>query len=125
MFAILQALSAFSSWIKFGAIIAVLLSGLYLVNDYKSLGKTVEAQKATIVRLQNNIKVLTVNIEGTKAALSSLDEECQRAADRFLNDDDIMKRIDESADPLTDAANYDPNKVREGEEVPLPVRKKK
>lgn len=96
-------------WAKLIAIVGVVSSALYMVNDYKRLSAKTERQAAEIVRLDNNVKSYKLLLAGTTDTLGELDEECKAAAERFIRDSDIMKRIDKAADPLTDAANYDPS----------------
>lgn len=102
----------FLGWIKFAVIAGILSGAIFLIQDYKRLGVKVEAQKATIVRLTNNVTVLQTSLEGTLSAMKEADTECIAAAERFLSENDIWKKIDESADPLTDAANFNPNEQR-------------
>lgn len=93
------------SWIKMLALAAMVSAAMYLVWDYKHLAATVEIQRANITRLENNVAVQKTLLTLNKEALDTLDGTCQRAAQRFLEENDLWKKIDQSADPLTDAAN--------------------
>ena len=94
------------AWVKFTVIAGILSAAIYTIQDYKSLARTVERQKNDIARLNNNLKTQATLVLLNKEALTSLSGECQKAADRFLKENDIWQKINESADPLTDAANF-------------------
>lgn len=102
-------LSGILGWIKMGTAVALLSAIMYLAYDYRNLAEKVTAQRAEITVLKNNIKSQTAMVEGLRAAMGELDTECSAAAERFIRDNEIAKRIEQSADPLTDAGNYDPN----------------
>lgn len=95
-------------WAKFTVIAALLSTALYTVHDYRRLSVKVEAQSATIARLNDSIKGYVVLLAGTRATLGELDKECLAAADRYIKNSEILKKIEQSADPLTDAANFEP-----------------
>jgi len=95
-----------TSWIKFAVIASILGGAIFLIQDYKRLGVKIERQANQIARLESNVKQKDLIISMTKVSLNELDSECQAAAKRFLEEHDIWKKIEESADPLTDATNW-------------------
>lgn len=94
------------AWVKFAIIAALTATLLWYVYDYNTLGKKNVQLTADNDRLTHNLTQLTAAHDNRKTALDSLDKTCKDQLKLFLSEQEIWSKIDKSADPATDAANW-------------------
>ena len=108
MFAILLRIAGTIGWgnvLKMLSYTGVILSGMYTINSFATAKADVQRLQAQVSILKKNNRVKDVEVKLAKDALTVLDRSCQAQAQRFLAENDLWKRIEESADPLTDTVN--------------------
>ena len=108
------------AWVKFGIIAILTGTLLWYVYDYKSLAAANATLKADKDRLTHNLTQLTAAHDNRKTALDSLDKTCKAQLELFLREQDIWRKIDQSATPMDDAANW----AVGADETPDPKAKK-
>ena len=79
---------------------------LYYVGDYKAMAVANTQLRNDVVRLEGNIKSFEVEKENLIQSVNASDKVCGDQLKRFLDENDIWKRLEESKTPMDDAANW-------------------
>lgn len=101
-------LANFKYWIALGVVAAI----AYVGWDYADAKSKLATRNAEVVRLKSSLKAISTTNKLNLEAMRKLDKSCLDQMNRFLNLRDIDQLIKESADPIGDALNFDPNAPR-------------
>jgi len=92
--------------VKLVIILGLIGTILYYVGDYKALAVANTQLRNDVVRLEGNIHAFEAEKEMLLQSIGASDKVCADQLKRFLDENDIWKRLETSKTPMDDAANW-------------------